>query len=110
MKMDMTYANVPIFGGEIIRLYREEKFVYVFSDPKNPMNHPIYVVDEDLGCCILYVNEEYNETLMSIDPLVSHVEEVDSIWKMFLDGVYLKEGVGADILLISPAKKKKFVL
>jgi hypothetical protein len=53
MQMDMTYATVPIFGGENKRLYRETKFSYVVSDQNNPRNHPIYVVDEDLGCCIL---------------------------------------------------------
>jgi hypothetical protein len=29
MKMDMTYATIPIFGGENRRLYRETKFSYV---------------------------------------------------------------------------------
>jgi hypothetical protein len=49
MQMDMTYATIPIFGGEIRRLYRETKFYYVVSDQKNHVNHPIYDVDEDLG-------------------------------------------------------------
>jgi hypothetical protein len=44
-------------------LYRETKFSYVVSDQNNSVNHPIYVVDEDLGCCILSVNEEYKEAL-----------------------------------------------
>jgi hypothetical protein len=70
------------------------------------LNHPIYVVDEDLGCCILSVNEEYNETPMLADPLVSLVEEINGIWKMFFDGAYSKEGVGAGIVLISPTQKE----
>ena len=88
--MDMTYAIVPVFGGEIRRLYRETKFVYVVSDQNNLVNHPIYVVDEDLGCCILFVNEEYNETPMLVDPLVSPVEEMDGMWKKQIDGAYSK--------------------
>jgi len=32
MQMDMTYAIVPFFGGELRRLYRETNFDYVFSD------------------------------------------------------------------------------
>jgi len=49
MHMDMTYANVQVFGGENMRLYREQNFSYVVSDQNNPINHPIYVVDEYLG-------------------------------------------------------------
>jgi hypothetical protein len=95
MQMDMTYATVPVFGGELRRLYQETKFSYVVSDQNNPVNHPIYVVDEDLGCCILSVNEEYNETPMLADPLVSPVEEVDGIWKMFFLMVHTqKKGLG----------------
>lgn len=104
--MDMTYATIPFFGGELKRLYQETKFAYVVSDQSNPVNHPIYVVDEDLGCCIMSVNEEYNETPTLVDPLVSPVEEVDGIWKMFFDGACSKGGVGAGIILISPTKKE----
>jgi hypothetical protein len=86
MKMDMTYATVPIFGGELNRMYRETKFSYVVSDQNNLVKHPIYVVDEYLGCYILYVNEEYNETPMLADPLVNPIEEVNGLWKMFFDG------------------------
>jgi hypothetical protein len=42
MQMDMTYATVPVFGGEQRRLYRETKFAYMVSDQNNPVNHPIY--------------------------------------------------------------------
>jgi hypothetical protein len=105
MQMDMTYATVPVFGGENKRLYRETKFSYVVSDQNNPVNHPIYVVDEDLGCCILTVNEEYKESLTLTDPLESPVKEVGGIWKMYFDGAYSKEGVGDGVVLISPNKK-----
>jgi hypothetical protein len=40
----------------------------VVSDQNNSVNHPIYVVDEDLGCCILTVNEECKEGLDSDKP------------------------------------------
>jgi hypothetical protein len=49
------------------------------SDKKNPVNHPINDADEDLGFCILSINEEYNETLMLVDPLANPVEKVDGI-------------------------------
>jgi hypothetical protein len=57
MQMDMTYATVPVFGGEKRRLYRETKFAYVVSDQNNPINHPIYATESDLGCCILSIDE-----------------------------------------------------
>jgi hypothetical protein len=69
------------------------------------VNHPIYVANEYLGCCILSINEDYNETPMLADPLVSLVEEVDGLWKRFFDGAYSKEGVGVGVVLISPTKK-----
>jgi ribonuclease HI len=106
MQMDMTYATVPVFGGELKRMYREIKFSYVVNDHNNLMNHPIYVVDEDLGCCILSINEEYNETPMLEDPLVIPVEEVDGILKLFFDGACSSEGFGVGIVLISPTKRE----
>jgi hypothetical protein len=50
-----------IWRGKQKVVYKDNFFSYVVSDQNNPRNHPIYVVDEDLGCCILSVNEEYNE-------------------------------------------------
>jgi len=61
MKMDITYATMHVFGGETRRLYRGTNFSYVVSDQNNPKNHPVYDVDEDMGCCILSVNQEYDE-------------------------------------------------
>jgi len=76
----------------------------VVSNQTNPVSHPVYAIDEDLDCFILTVNEEYEESLTFIDPLASHIEEVDGIWKMYFDGVYSKEGEGAGAILISPKK------
>jgi hypothetical protein len=36
LQLDMTYATIPIFGGETKRLYRETKLYYRVSDPKKP--------------------------------------------------------------------------
>jgi hypothetical protein len=47
--MDLSYATLPVFGGEHKRIYREEQLAYIISDEANPTNHPIYVVDIDLG-------------------------------------------------------------
>jgi len=49
LQLDMTYAIVPVFGGETRRLYRQTKLAHTISDPKNPNNYPVYAVDQDFG-------------------------------------------------------------
>jgi len=49
----MTYTTIPLFGGQLTRLYRETRLAYTVSDPQNPNNFPIYIADQDLGNCIL---------------------------------------------------------
>ena len=56
--MDLTYATIPIFGGEHRRLYREAQLVYIVSDEANPTNHPIYALDTDLGSSLLQITDE----------------------------------------------------
>ena len=51
--MDLTYATIPVFGGEHRRLYREAKLAYIISDEANPTNHPIFALDTDLGSSLL---------------------------------------------------------
>ena len=51
--MDMSYATIPLFG-ENRRLYREKRLAYVVSSQYNHNNHPIYVVDIDLGSSIFF--------------------------------------------------------
>ena len=51
--MDLTYATIPVFGGENRRLYRELQFAYIVTDDKNPTNHPLYAIDKYLGTCML---------------------------------------------------------
>ena len=60
LQMDLSYATVPVFGGENRRLYRELQFAYIVTDDKNPNNHPLYVVDKDLGTCMLHFSDEDN--------------------------------------------------
>ena len=48
LQNDLSYATVPIFGGESRRLYREAQLAYIISDEKNLSNHHIYAVDTDL--------------------------------------------------------------
>jgi hypothetical protein len=61
LQMDMTYATIPIFGGKFTRLYRETRLAYTVSDPQNPNNYPVYVADQDLGNCILSIDDDFEE-------------------------------------------------
>jgi len=48
LKMDMTYAIVPMFYGKNKRLYRENKLKYVVSNSKKSKNYPMYVVEDNM--------------------------------------------------------------
>jgi hypothetical protein len=58
LQLDMTYATIPVFGGQFTCLYRETKLAFVVSDPLNQNNYPIYIADQDLGNCILSIDDD----------------------------------------------------
>ena len=53
LQTDLTYATILVFGGEQKRLYIEAQMAYIVSDQVDPTNHPIFVVDTDLGSSLL---------------------------------------------------------
>jgi hypothetical protein len=55
----MTYATIPVFGGQFTRLYRETRLDFTVCDPKNPKSHPVYIADQDLGNCILSLDDDF---------------------------------------------------
>jgi hypothetical protein len=57
LQMDLSSSTVPVFGGEINRLYRENQLAYIISDGKKFVNHPIYALDTDFGSCILQIDD-----------------------------------------------------
>jgi hypothetical protein len=57
LQMDLTYATIPVFGGEQRRLYREAQLAYIVSDEANPTNHPIFALDTDLGSSLLQLTD-----------------------------------------------------
>jgi hypothetical protein len=63
LQMDLTYATIPVFGGEHRRLYREAQLAYIISDEADPTNHPIFSLDTDLG-------STYCSSLMSLNLLL----------------------------------------
>jgi hypothetical protein len=57
LQMDLTYATIPVFGGQHRRLYREAQLAYIISDETNPTNHPIFSLDIDLGSSLLQLTD-----------------------------------------------------
>ena len=104
--MDLSYATIPVFGGETRRLYRELQFAYIVTDDKHPINHPLYSVDKDLGTCMLnFTDEDNSGGLLQVEkdqPIKHCREEEDALWELYFDGSSCKEGAGAGVLLISP--------
>ena len=94
--MDLTYSTMPIFWGEHRRLYRELQLAYLVSDNDNPKNHLIYVVQEDIGSCMLHLNDE-NAGIFQVEkevPIQRSVEPRDNLWKLYLDESSSQKGEG----------------
>jgi hypothetical protein len=104
LQMDLNYATIPVFGGEHQRLYREVRLAYLVSDHENPSNHPIYVVEDELGSSIFHIGVQIVETTVrKIIPTVEYYAG-NLVWKMPFDGACSKEGFGAGIVFIYPTK------
>jgi hypothetical protein len=57
LQMDLSYCTIPVFGGEHRRIYTETQLAYIISDESNPINHPILLVDTNLGTTILQLSD-----------------------------------------------------
>jgi len=105
LQMDMYYATILVYGGEHLWLYREVIFMNIICRDDRARNHPIYAVDQHFGCFELSVNNSQN-TQLTIDDVVDQPKTIEiDIWKMYFDGSCSKEGVEAEIVLISPDKE-----
>jgi ribonuclease HI len=108
LQMDLTYATIPVFGGEHRRLYREAQLAYIVSDEANPTNHPIYVLDTDLGSSLLQFTDE-PETPLRIrkQPNLDQgmPPPTTSVWKMFFDGASSNIGAGVGVVFQSPSQE-----
>jgi hypothetical protein len=58
LQLDMTYIIISVFGGQYTLLYREMRLAFMVGDPYNPNNHRLYIVDQDLGSCILSIDDD----------------------------------------------------
>jgi hypothetical protein len=59
----MTYATIPIFGGQFTQLYRENRLAYTITEPQNPNNYSVYVVDQNVGNCLLSIDDDFEECI-----------------------------------------------
>jgi hypothetical protein len=107
LQLDMTYATILVFGGQFTRLYRETRLAFMASDPCNLNNHLVYITNQDLGNCILSIDDDI---VLGIDEscieekIVKEKKNVYSIgvWKMFFDDASSYFGAGAGALLVAP--------
>jgi hypothetical protein len=108
LQMDLTYAIIPVFGGEQRRLYREAQLAYIVSDEADPTNHPIFALDTDLGSSLSQLTDAPESSLLirkhpSPDHLIS--PQISPTWKMFFYGASSSEGAGAGVVSISPCQE-----
>jgi ribonuclease HI len=114
LQLDMTYATILVFGGQLTRLYKETRLAYTVRNPQNPNNFPVYIADQDIGNCILSFDDGIDscteETYIDEKEFGNMNENMYStgIWKMFFDGALSCEGVGVGVLFVAP--KNEFVI
>jgi hypothetical protein len=108
LQMDLTYATIPVFGGEHRRLYREAQLAYIINDEANPTNHPIFALDTDLGSSLLQLTHAPEPPLKLRKHPTTPLEfppSIAPIWKMFFDGACSREGAGAGVFFVSPSQE-----
>jgi ribonuclease HI len=74
---------------------------------RKPKNHPIYVVDIDLGSSILHLTESPQPPLEIKNHSSTKCEitrQGVQLWKMYFDGASSKDSVGAGVVFISPSQ------
>jgi hypothetical protein len=103
LQIDLTYGTIPVFGGEHRRKYKEVILSYIVSDHQNPRNHPIYVVEDEMGSSIFHLNYDELEILVIQCRDQPMTDQKNKAWKMYFDGSSSKEVSGSGILLISPS-------
>jgi len=105
LHMDMSFATIPVYGGDHLRLYREFRFLRTVCKSDQAKNHPIYALDHDFGC-IQSSSQYSSNTQLAIENIVSKPKIVESdISKLYFDGSCTTKGPGVGIVLISANKE-----
>lgn len=103
--MDISYATIIVYGGEHLRMYREVRFVNTIYNANQVVNHPIYAIDQDLGCLILVSNDQCNPQSRIEDTINLPQCSKNDVWKLYFGGAFSKVGAGFGIFFISLEKK-----
>jgi ribonuclease HI len=106
--MNLTYDTILVFWGEHRRCYREAQLAYIISDEANPTNHSIFSLDIDLGSTLFQLTDAPEAPLEIKNWPITSCENsppITSVWKIFFDGAYSKEGAGAGVVLVSPTQE-----
>ena len=74
LQINISYATILVLYGQR-RLYRHDRLAYMISSRDNLENHPIYVVDIDLGFAISYNDLSFEET--NKQEIQIHKEEIN---------------------------------
>jgi hypothetical protein len=107
-RYDICYN--PVFGGQYTRLYRETRLEFTVGDPNNPNNHLVYISDQDLGNCILSIDDDFEVDVddKCIEEKIKKKKEIEKnvystgVWKMYFDGASSFLGARAGALLVAP--------
>ena len=59
IKLDLTYATIPVFGGEERRLYGESRVVKMVTKANGSTNSPIYGKEGEFSCLMLEEDENF---------------------------------------------------
>ena len=82
--------------------------MFTVSDPLNPNNYPVYVTDQDLGNCILSIDDDLEECIEENYTEKGKIEKTNEnvnkigVWKMYFDGATSCEGEGVGVLFVEP--------
>jgi len=104
IKLDSTYATVPMFGGEERRLYRKSIFVKAVTRADCSKNAPMYGKEKDFSCLLL----EENDKVMDETQVEGSVQlnkqslECNKVLRLYFGGAYSRKGNVVGVLLVSP--------
>lgn len=103
IKLDLTYATIPTFGGEQRRLYRESWIVKTVTPTKGSKNSLVHGKDSDISYLFLEEDEAFlEETLVHLTGQSKHLRTNENkVWKLYFNVTNSKDGNRAGILLVS---------
>ena len=109
LEMDMSYATIPIFGVQR-RLYREQKLAYMMSSAERLNNHPIYLLDTEIGSSIFFTEGGKDNFSSQNAAFVPTQEELEGLWTVSFYGETCKEGATYGVWVKPPGGRDYIIL